>query len=338
MKLSETKVKKSENLHLMRFIASVMVIFSHAYVLTGTTPNVDFINRYSKGGTSIGGICVALFFLCSGYLISKSVTRADGFFPYIKARLIRLLPPLVLVVTATVLIGAAITELPVLDYFTNLGTYKYLLNAVMLPVHNLPGVFEQNAASADVNGSLWTLPVEFACYIACFLFYKLRLLDKKRMLFTLPVVVLAMLIESRLPGILSFMVKPCVCFYVGMLYYVYREHIVLDVKFLPIAIVVLIAGMSVPWLITPVYAIAWSYILFTLWFAVPQCPALLGKTGDISYGVYLWGFLIQQILIHLYGGTMPRTSNFILAAAVSTALAVLTFLIAEKPFIKKKTQ
>ncbi len=336
MKLSETNVIKSQNLHFMRFIASVMVIYSHSYVLSGTAPNTDFLYRYSKGATSIGGICVALFFLCSGYLISKSVVKADKFIPYIKARLIRLLPPLAFLVVVTVILGAFITNLTFRQYFSSFATYKYLLNGLLLPVHNLPGVFEQNISSSDVNGSLWTLPVEFACYIACFIFYKLKLLHKKRFLYTLPIVLAAIILESRLPQILNFMVKPCVCFYAGMLYYVYREHIVLSIKVLPVAVIMLIGGLSVPWLITPLYAIVWSYILFTVWFSIKQCPSFLGKTGDYSYGIYLWGFLVQQLLVFAWGGVMPRFVNFVLAVAISTVLAIFTFLITERPFIRKK--
>ena len=333
MKLSETKVIKSQNLHFMRFVASVMVILSHSYVLSGGTPKVDFINRYSKGATSIGGICVALFFLCSGYLISKSVEKTDKFIPYIKARLIRLLPPLAFVIVITVIAGAFITKLSPKEYFSSVGTYKYLLNAALLPVHNLPGVFENNVASADVNGSLWTLPVEFACYVACFIFYKLKFLNKKRFLYTLPIVLAAVVLEFGLPEILSFMVKPCVCFYAGMFYYVYREHITLSVKLLPIALVILIFGLSVPWLVTPLYAVVWSYILFTLWFGIKQCPSFLGKTGDYSYGIYLWGFLVQQLLVFAWGGVMPRFANFVLAVAISAVLAVFTYLITERPFV-----
>ena len=82
MKLSETTVKKSNNLQLMRFIAAVMVIFAHSYAISGSVKGTDFIDRHTGGIISIGGISVTLFFLCSGYLISKSIMRTKGFLPY----------------------------------------------------------------------------------------------------------------------------------------------------------------------------------------------------------------------------------------------------------------
>ena len=87
MKFSETKVKKSNNLQVMRFIAAIMVIFAHSYAISGSDLGSDFIYRSSNGIISIGGISVTLFFLCSGYLISKSIFRTDKFIAYMKARL-----------------------------------------------------------------------------------------------------------------------------------------------------------------------------------------------------------------------------------------------------------
>ena len=338
MRLSETPVKKSENLHLMRFIASVMVIFGHSYALSGCELKSDFVDRHTNGIISIGGIVVTLFFLCSGYLISKSVMRTDKFLSYIKARIIRLLPPLAFVVFAAIIVGAVITRLSPLEYFTSLKTYKYLLNAVMIPVHELPGVFENNAYDATVNGALWTLPVEFACYIACYIFYKSNLLDKKRFWYTAPFVLAAVVFEKYVPGILGDMVRPCVFFYIGMFYYVYREHIVLNIKLLPLAAVLLTVGFIWPEFVKPAMIIFWPYVLFTIWFALPQCPKFLGNMGNISYGVYLWGFFVQQLLVFMWGGSMPRLLNFVLGSAISIYMGTLTFYITEKPFSKKRVK
>lgn len=336
MKLSETTVKKSENLHLMRFLASVMVILNHSFSISGHKYKVDFLDRYTNGTITIGDICVFLFFLCSGYLICRSVMRADKFMPYILARLKRLVPPLAFVVFFTVVLGAFITSLSLKEYLTSFGTYKYFLNAMLLPVHSLPGVFTDNAYGSVANGALWTLPVEFACYIVCFVFYKLRLLEKKRFWYTLPFGVILFIASYFLPVKLRNAVLPCLFFYIGMLYYVYREHIELKLNVVPFIFVILALSFLKPMLIRPMMLLIFPYILFTLWFAIPQCPAWLGKTGDISYGIYLWGFLVQQTLVFFWGGSMPQFLNFVLASVVSIFLGTVTFLITEKPLMKKR--
>ncbi|MBQ7046100.1 MAG: acyltransferase [Clostridia bacterium] len=336
MRLSESTIKKSENLALMRFFASIFVILGHSYAISGSPLKYDFVYRGTGEIISLGGICVSLFFICSGYLITRSMGRVDKFLPYIKARLKRLVPPLAFVVVLTVIAGIFLTTVSVKEYFTSSKTYVYLLNAVMLTNQYLPGVFENNVFGPSVNGALWTLPVELACYVACYIFYKTKLLNPKRFYFTAPIVVLALVFEGYIPSVFGDMVRPCAFFYVGMLYYVYREKIVLNVKLLPVVILALVGAFFVKPLIIPALIVLWPYALFTIWFALPQCPKLLGKTGDISYGIYLWGFFVQQTLVFLWGGSMPQIINFCLSAVISIVLGTVTFLITEKPLQKKK--
>ena len=132
------------------------------------------------------------------------------------------------------------------------------------------------------------------------------------------------------------MVRPCVFFYIGMLYYVYREYVVLNIKIVPILFALLVAAYFVPALIKPAMIFLWPYILFTIWFAIPQCSDRFGKIGDISYGVYLWGFVVQQVLSYAFGGKMPQMLNFALASVITVILATITFMLTEKPFLKKK--
>lgn len=336
MKLGETKIKKSENLALMRFLASLFVILGHSYSISGSPLKYDFVYRGTGEIISLGGVCVSLFFICSGYLITRSMGRVDKFFPYIRARLKRLVPPLAFVIVLTVIIGIFLSSVSVVEYFTSFKTYKYLLNAIMLTNQELPGVFENNVYGNSVNGALWTLPVELACYVACYIFHKLKLLNPKKFYFTAPLVVIALILEDYIPSILGSIIRPCAFFYVGMMYYVYRDKIVLNIKLLPVMLLALVGAFFVKPLIIPALMIVWPYILFTIWFALPQCPVFLGKTGDISYGVYLWGFFVQQTLVFLWGGRMPQPINFVLAASISVVLGTITFLITERPLQKKK--
>ncbi len=89
----------------MRFFASIFVILGHSYAISGSPLKYDFIYRGTGEIISLGGVCVSLFFICSGYLITRSIGRVDKFFPYIKARLKRLVPPLAFVIVLTVIAG-----------------------------------------------------------------------------------------------------------------------------------------------------------------------------------------------------------------------------------------
>lgn len=336
MTLSESKIKKSENLQVMRFIASIAVIFSHSYALSGDIVAEDIISRHTQARLSIGAVCVAMFFLCSGYLISKSVERTQNFISYMKARLKRLVPPLAFVIIITIVFCSFITTVSKVEYFTSSKTLKYLLNSIMVINHELPGVFENNYYANAVNGSLWTIPVEFICYIVCYVFFKLGLLTKKRFWYTIPLFAIALFLKGYFPQLSYSTIRPCTYFYLGMFYYVYRENIKLSVKILPLIILALVMGFVFADFAELAMFVALPYILFTLWFAIPQCPGWLGKTGEISYGVYLWGFVVQQVLVFVWGGTMHRMLNFALASIIAIILGIITFLVCEKPLLKQR--
>ena len=164
-------------MNLIRFIAAILVIYSHSYPIGTGTDAGEPLMRVSGGQIGFGSLAVCVFFVFGGFLICKSMLRVRDGKTYFKARCIRIFPPLIFVaVCSAFLLGPFYTNLPLGEYFTSAGTYRYLLNGCMVLQHNLPGVFENNIYAGVVNGALWTLPVEFLCYIMCYVMYRLRLL------------------------------------------------------------------------------------------------------------------------------------------------------------------
>ena len=117
-------------------------------------------------GIPLTQLAVGVFFVISGYLISGSWERRPQLPRYLTNRVLRIIPGLFLVVVVSAFVlGPLVTTLAAGDYFTDGGTYSYLRNAVLIPNYALPGVFAGNPFPGAVNGSLWTLPAEFACYL-----------------------------------------------------------------------------------------------------------------------------------------------------------------------------
>lgn len=100
----------------------------------------------------------------------------------------------------------------------------YLLNGVLILVHELLGVFTHNPmGDAVVNAALWTLPVEFSCYVLCFVGYKITKFDKKRfLLISVPILLVVFLYFAKFfPQQLS-VVRAVVLFYIGVAFWVLR--------------------------------------------------------------------------------------------------------------------
>ncbi|WP_259463085.1 acyltransferase family protein [Streptococcus iniae] len=237
---------------------------------------------------TFGNLAVAVFFIASGFLIYRSIERRPNFNNYLKARLIRIFPPLFFVVLITVFIlGPFLTTLTIGNYFMSKDTWLYFMNAVLLPKHSLPGLFSSNTYGNVVNGALWTLPVEFACYLAIYAAFKLKLTQEKVLYYTiLPVFVLFTFINlSQLPFLILVrnFSQPVFMFYVGVCYYVYKNNIPITKLFFLISLI----GFTT----TVVIHMAWlglfvffsiSYYLLIIWNETNQ-----SKNGTVRKS-FLW--------------------------------------------------
>lgn len=314
MILEDISKNRDNNLNLIRFIAAIMVIFCHAYPLS--VNGLDPLGRLTNGQIHFGALAVYTFFFFGGFWINRSIHRSKSLYSFFKARCMRIFPCLIITVFfCAFCMGSIITTLSLRDYFTNIQTYEYLLNSLLILRHNLPGVFENNIYNATVNGSLWTLPVEFLCYIGCYLVWRLGLSEEKTMKYTIPVFVIGYLllyICLLQNPLLRSALGPGAMFYFGMLCDVYRKHISIKPAYVSICIIGLI--LSIFWgNLKYGLFLFWPYILLWLAFGVKKKWSSFGKKHEFSYAIYLCAFPIQQLVTMLFGGSMDPIANFLIS-------------------------
>ena len=161
---------------VIRILAALMVVFSHAFTTTGTHEPQPIHFGHSLGVTW-GHIGVAIFFTTSGYLVAQSWQRQPEGFWFLAKRVMRIWPAfLVTIVLSVLVVGPIATDWSLRSYFTSSQSWGYLFhNAVMSPItFRLPGVFRHQPLNG-VNGSLWTLPYEIGAYLALLVLGMLRL-------------------------------------------------------------------------------------------------------------------------------------------------------------------
>jgi len=147
------------NFHFVRLAAASLVVFAHSYGLLAQPVPTWF-------GIRISAFAVYVFFVVSGYLICESWNRDASAYRYLLRRLLRILPGLIVVVTLSALVlGPLLTERSLGEYFHDPQFAQYFWNIALAPSFNLSGVFLHNPLNAAVNGSVWTLPAEFAMYL-----------------------------------------------------------------------------------------------------------------------------------------------------------------------------
>ena len=337
MFLEEVSRDRNNNLNFLRFIATVLVIICHAYPLSLGEDAIDILGRMTDGQIHLGGVAVCIFFFFSGFFLNRSVNKGYGACQFFKARCIRIFPALIVVVFfCAFILGSCISYYSPAEYFSNSQTYEYLLNSVFILKHNLPGVFESNIYNATVNGSLWTLPIEFVCYIGCYVAWKTDLTNEKVMKFTIPLFcvsyVFLYILLARSPLIQSAL-RPCGMFYCGMLFDTYRGKIRIRISY-----VLLCMGGLVAAAVLNVFdygvILFLPHILIFLVFGTKRKLNWFAENYEISYTMYLCAWPIQQIIVMLFGGSMNPVANFLITIPLAMVVGYFLNIMVEKPVLK----
>lgn len=296
--------READNFGIIRLAASIVVVYGHSFPLSGS-PSLVLL------GNSIEALAVKVFFVVSGYLITQSWIFDPNIFRYFLKRALRIFPALIVVVIATaIVLGPVLTVLSLNNYFQSNLFFQYFSNMYLYPVYSLPGVFLKNIYPMAVNGSLWSLPVEFLMYIIVPIILQMR--SKFIIAGITVMLVCASVIMLRVPGAQS-----------GMDIVVFGSSLrsALDVApfFLigsglrsimswlrpNIQIAMMMASFAM--LVPPnilyqelALYIVLPYMVIAFAFAKPARFAFVERMGDLSYGTYLFSFPLQQIVIQIF--------------------------------------
>ncbi|MFZ3590399.1 acyltransferase family protein [Bacillus sp. DJP31] len=323
---------RKNNLDIIRFIAASLVLFSHAYPLTTGNNGSEPFAIFTKGQMTFGEFAVSIFFVISGFLITQSFERSKDPIYYIKARTLRIFPGLVFcVLLSTFIVGPILTDLSLIDYFKNRETYDYLKTITLYWVqYDLPGVFESNIWPGAVNGSLWTLWYEFFFYIVVVVLGVTRLLDKR-----------FVLLCFFLSTVLYFLGKGGLYtdlfryFSAGMVFYLFRSQIKLNGWLALVSFVTLLLTAQLGYFVYS-FTIFGAYLLFYLAFETRLRMHNFGKFGDFSYGIYIYAFPVQQVVVYLFNDQITPLGNFLFSFPITLIFAILSWYAIEKRALKYK--
>lgn len=335
-RLSDFLISRSNNLGVIKFVAALLVIVSHSYPLSLGNEYNDILATISKESIGLGSLAVSIFFFSSGLFLTRSILKKPSAKKYLASRIKRIFPPLILVVIVTIFIsGFFLSNYSFQEFFSNTQTYKYMLNGLLIPIHDLPGVFVNNIYGPVVNGALWTLPIEFICYIILLILMKMNLLNLKYCKYLLPIAILVFLIIFYIPIPLLSSIKgyllPMFSFFMGSAYLLFSDRIVMYFKYFFASIILFIIFVFCGYGEISLF-LFFPYILCYLCFFIPQCSNNLGKIGNLSYGIYLCAFPVQQCMVFINGGSMNVLTNQILSIPLSILIGYAIYFISERPF------
>ncbi len=335
--MSAGTADRRNNFDALRLVAAISVMFSHAFLIAQGTQKHEWLILLT-GNQSILGLCgVFVFFAISGYLVTQSFELTDDPLRFLAKRALRIFPGLfVATLLSAFVLAPFVTSLVTSTYFSRPQPYQYVLaNTLLDPgVHELPGVmFVRNPVGLEINGSMWTLRCEFMMYLMVLGLGALRLLTLPAALGLLALGIACL----RFPGLgflggwgwlLSF-------FAAGMVIYKLRDSRIFDPRVALLALAGLI--LSVPLrqfiLLFPLFG---CYL--ALWLALnPRLPAIpAARFGDLSYGLYIYGWPVEEAVIWLSAGRAPWWQVFATALPATAALAFLSWHLVENPALRLK--
>lgn len=332
---------ESNNFDFLRFLFAVLVIFSHGFALAGTGRQ-EPLSLLTSGQTYLGEIAVDGFFAISGFLITASWLRSRTFWSYFSKRLLRIYPGFlaagVLCLVFFGPLGAGSAGL----YFHRLSVAQFLHHALLLDKLSLPPTFSHNPLPNQVNGSLWTIKIEMECYL---LVAALGLVGGFRrrimpFLLLLGASIVSGAAALHLPGLphlpesVGEHLRFFVFFFAGMVFFLYRDRIVYRLPLL-LGAACLLAAASGLHTLQAVLPLPLTYLLMYAAFASAGKLSRFGKKRDLSYGLYLYAWPVQQVLTLLLLARLPSGiapyALFPAALLGSLLCAWVSWHVIEKP-------
>lgn len=361
---------RANNFDALRLLGALLVLVSHAFAVSGRPePTIAGVTLGAIGVFIFFGI--SGFLITKSWVREP---RPGPFFAKRALRILPAL--FVVSVLTAYLIGPLVTTASVGHYFDSPLTHAYALrNATLRTDYLLPGVFAHNPYPRAVNGSLWTLPTEARAYVAVAFIGLLMaflagsrprlgwLTRHRRFLVVGSALLIALgciLAILKLAGLSDKFVAYGIsmptrndltggfsqwylflAFGVGAVLYLCRDRVVLrwDAFIVAIAVWVLASHAtalphSVRTALVPAFVIPYA----TLVVAFRGSPLFRRLTawGDISYGVYVWAFPIEQIIALKFAHAVTPAIVIAVSAPVTCLLGAASWFAVERHALRLK--
>src|SRR5262245_9967431 len=191
---ADLMVGRGNNFDFIRFALATFVVFSHSsHALNRGDHDLDPLLGLTWNQERLGNLAVNGFFAISGCLVTASWERSARALDYFRKRVLRIYPGFVVAWLVCILVVAPLSGLAWADYAANIRPGWWLLKIVLLRGFGDVYVFPNNPMHS-LNTVLWSIPVEFACYILVAVVGALGILGRRRFILAMNAVVLAMVV------------------------------------------------------------------------------------------------------------------------------------------------
>ncbi|HEX6915307.1 MAG TPA: acyltransferase [Chitinophagaceae bacterium] len=332
-----TVITRNNNFNLLRLIAAFLVVVSHSYGLLGAGLQQPLLPM-REGRIIPSDLGLYVFFTISGYLIFKSLVASATYLQYLWKRFLRIVPALAMVNLVCVITGLFLTVLPAGEYLSSAETWRYLLVNTSLVANQfqLPGVFT-TLEDRSINASLWTILVEVKFYILLMLAQMVGITRKRTLVLGCFAIFHISWLYFSVYKVSVAGVQPEVYFnfgsyfFIGVLFACFPQLLKLK-WWLPLILLVTALFLNAPFN-NSLISLSLPYFILK----AGQSKPLWGiHKADYSYGLYLYAFPVQQMVILVAGKGIPVVAHIVISTVIVLIFAALSWHFIENPALQKK--
>ncbi len=339
-------IRHANHFNFFRLCFAALVIVSHSFELVDGDRSRELLTRVF-GTISFGEFAVDGFFLLSGYLIMQSWQMQPRLLPFLWKRFLRIFPAFIVCSIICALLFGPLGAPSRRGYWAAFDLSNFFTAMMTLGCVEVPRVFA-GSYYPMLNGAMWTIRYEMLCYLtvaAAGLLWVFR----RPVIWLAGCVTLIALIVCFYPGTHRVyyltpiiylsedaLVRLTMMFMVGGCFYVFRKRIPYRPKFAVLALI-----LSVICLFNEVWAeiglaVFGGYLLFYLAYARIPVLERFQRLPDLSYGIYLYGWPIQKLLIFYVHGISPWLV-IPLTIVLAGYFALVSWYVIEKPSLTLKS-
>jgi peptidoglycan/LPS O-acetylase OafA/YrhL len=340
VKLGDLAHGRDNNFQLIRLFAAACVVLFHSFALTGRWTHEPLWQVMPE--TNFGALGVKIFFVVSGFLVTQSWLARQSVAKFVAARALRIYPALIAATLLTVALAGISSPVAWAQFLSAPQTVDYAWRVALGwdVVYRLPGAFPTNPFPHDVNGSLWTLPIELRLYVVLLVAGFLGILARRGS--WLVIVVALVAVFAWRPE--WFPLSPndqvvrelALLFALGSLGFAWRASIPVSLAG-AIAAIAFVAwnpgGLARGALFAPLLA----YVVLVLAYHPRVQWHGFNRAGDYSYGLYVYSFPLQQTLMQRFPSLEPG-GLFACAMLLGLAVAALSWHALEAPALALKSR
>jgi peptidoglycan/LPS O-acetylase OafA/YrhL len=337
-----------------RLIFALTVLCAHSYFAAEGHHSGDPLAKLCLNQITLGSIAVDAFFAISGFLVTESWNHSRGVVDFLRRRVLRIYPGFVIACLFIAAVAAPLGAPSLTQYRSEFQPGGFAETVVFLRQPLIPHSFLSNPARNIVGGSMWTISFEFGCYLGVAALGLTGLLRGRVLAVLLAGALLANLWcdlaawsylqvtgfwmpsdrwnwrpWSDWARFLSF-------FLAGSVAYLYRDSIPRSRRLAIGCGLVLIVATQIPPGFVALLPIAGVYLLFYAAFPPGAVEATKGRP-DFSYGVYLYSFPIQQLIVSWIHGIGPWLLSA-LAIPLTLIAAVFSWYVVERPMLSLRAK